>query len=168
MHPVTPAPAPPHPPAAAKWDHGLRREALVRSVLTEIFQGRLHGGQHLVARDLAGRYGMSPAVLGRVRVLGEVDERFLDGHGPGVGEVSMSVHEALDREVRRLVDEAEARATAIVVVHRRALEALVERIVAEETLEGDEVQEHLRPIADAVAGAPARKVPSRTRARPTA
>lgn len=47
------------PRPAAKWDHGLRREALVRSVLTEVFQGELRAGQHLVAQELADRYGVS-------------------------------------------------------------------------------------------------------------
>lgn len=48
-----------HSPPQTPWDHGQRREALVASVLMEIFQGRLRAGQHLVARDLADRYGVS-------------------------------------------------------------------------------------------------------------
>ena len=47
------------PSPAARWDHGLRREALVGSILTEVFQGELRAGQHLVAQDLADRYGVS-------------------------------------------------------------------------------------------------------------
>jgi cell division protease FtsH len=86
-----------------------------------------------------------------------------------VAEVSAPVHEALDREVRRLVDEAEANAAAIVAAHRPALDHLVERIVAEETLDGDEVQLLLRPVAEAAAraAAPARKTATPRRSAPT-
>jgi DNA-binding GntR family transcriptional regulator len=42
-----------------KCDHGLRRQALVASLLTDVFQGRLKAGQHLVTRELAARFGVS-------------------------------------------------------------------------------------------------------------
>ncbi len=42
-----------------KCDHGLRRQTLVQSLLTEVFQGRLRAGQHLVAQELAARFGVS-------------------------------------------------------------------------------------------------------------
>jgi DNA-binding GntR family transcriptional regulator len=41
-------------------DHGLRRQALVQSLLADVFQGRLRPGQHLVAQELAQRFGVSP------------------------------------------------------------------------------------------------------------
>ncbi len=41
------------------WDHGLRRQAIVASLLTDVFQGRLKAGQHLVTRELAARFGVS-------------------------------------------------------------------------------------------------------------
>jgi DNA-binding GntR family transcriptional regulator len=40
-------------------DHGLRRQAIVASLLTDVFHGRLRAGQHLVTRELAGRFGVS-------------------------------------------------------------------------------------------------------------
>jgi DNA-binding GntR family transcriptional regulator len=40
-------------------DHGLRRQAIVQSLLTEVFEGRLRAGQHLVTQDLAVRFGVS-------------------------------------------------------------------------------------------------------------
>jgi DNA-binding GntR family transcriptional regulator len=40
-------------------DHGLRRRTLVQSLLSDIFQGRLRAGQHLVAQELARRFGVS-------------------------------------------------------------------------------------------------------------
>jgi DNA-binding GntR family transcriptional regulator len=42
-----------------KCDHGLRRQAIVESVLKDIVQGVLWPGQHLVAQALAERLGVS-------------------------------------------------------------------------------------------------------------
>lgn len=39
--------------------HGLRRQAIVQSLLREVFQGRLRAGQHLVTQELAARFGVS-------------------------------------------------------------------------------------------------------------
>jgi DNA-binding GntR family transcriptional regulator len=40
-------------------DHGLRRQAIVQSLLGDVFQGRLRAGQHLVTQTLAERFGVS-------------------------------------------------------------------------------------------------------------
>lgn len=48
----------PTPPDSA-FDHGSRRQAVVRSVLTDVFQGRLRAGQRLVTQYLADRFGVS-------------------------------------------------------------------------------------------------------------
>lgn len=40
-------------------DHGLRRQAIVESLLADVFQGRLQAGQHLVTQTLADRFGVS-------------------------------------------------------------------------------------------------------------
>src|SRR5262249_60116771 len=42
-----------------KCDRGMRRQAIVRSLLTDVFQGRLHAGQRLVTQELAERFGLS-------------------------------------------------------------------------------------------------------------
>src|SRR6201987_757692 len=42
-----------------KWDHGLRRQNIVQSVLADVFGGRLRAGQHLVTQELAERFGVS-------------------------------------------------------------------------------------------------------------
>jgi DNA-binding GntR family transcriptional regulator len=47
------------PSQPLQWDHGLRREAIVQSLLTDVFQGRLRPGQHLVTQELAARFGVS-------------------------------------------------------------------------------------------------------------
>lgn len=44
---------------ALNWDHGLRRQTIVQSVLSDVFQGRLRAGQHLVTQELASRFGVS-------------------------------------------------------------------------------------------------------------
>src|SRR4051812_9326083 len=46
-----------------KCDHGLRRRALVQSVLVEVFAGKLRAGQHLVTQELADRFGVSPTPI---------------------------------------------------------------------------------------------------------
>jgi DNA-binding GntR family transcriptional regulator len=45
--------------SSLKCDHGQRRQAIVASLLTEVFQGGLRAGQHLVTRELATRFGVS-------------------------------------------------------------------------------------------------------------
>jgi DNA-binding GntR family transcriptional regulator len=46
-------------PTPATTSRGLRREAIVESLLTDVFQGRLRAGQHLVTQELAERYAVS-------------------------------------------------------------------------------------------------------------
>ena len=47
------------PPQPLTCDHGQRRDAIVASLLSEVFQGRLRAGQHLTTRELATRFGVS-------------------------------------------------------------------------------------------------------------
>jgi DNA-binding GntR family transcriptional regulator len=44
---------------SSHWDHGGRRQAVVASILADVFQGRLRTGQHLVTQKLAERFGVS-------------------------------------------------------------------------------------------------------------
>jgi DNA-binding GntR family transcriptional regulator len=41
------------------FDHGRRRQAIVRAVLTDVFEGRLRAGERLVTQALADRFGVS-------------------------------------------------------------------------------------------------------------
>lgn len=43
----------------AAFDHGLRRQAIVRAILTDIFHGKYRAGQRLVTDALANRFGVS-------------------------------------------------------------------------------------------------------------
>jgi len=47
------------PSTDAAFDHGLRRQAIVRAILTDIFHGKLCAGQRLVTETLANRFGVS-------------------------------------------------------------------------------------------------------------
>lgn len=47
------------PTQDSQFDHGLRRQAVVRSVLTDVFQGRLRAGERLVTQALSTRFGVS-------------------------------------------------------------------------------------------------------------
>jgi len=42
-----------------RCDHGQRRQAIVESVLADVFHGRIGAGQHLVTDELARRFGVS-------------------------------------------------------------------------------------------------------------
>jgi cell division protease FtsH len=95
------------------------------------------------ARDIAGRYGMSPR-LGRVRVLHEQREVFLGRDYLQTRDVSQPTLEHLDAEVRRIVEEQEALARTILGANRRAFAALAQALDAEETVQGP-------PLADMLA-----------------
>jgi len=121
-----------------------------------------------VARDMAGRYGMS-ARLGRMRVLHEQREVFLGRDYLSTRDVSQPTMEHLDAEIRRILDEQEAAAAGILGANRSVLDAMAAALVDHETLQRPElarllagVKEHLSPAAVAANGrAPrARRAPS--------
>ena len=64
-------------PTETPFDHGLRRQSVVRAVLTDIFHGNLRAGQRLVTERLANRFGVSHTpireALIELRGMGVVD-----------------------------------------------------------------------------------------------
>jgi DNA-binding GntR family transcriptional regulator len=64
-------------PTDTSFDHGLRRPAIVRAVLTDIFHGNLRAGQRLVTESLANRFRVSHTpireALIELRGIGVVD-----------------------------------------------------------------------------------------------
>lgn len=42
-----------------RWDRGTRRQAIVQSLLSDVFQGQIRAGTHLVTQDLAQRFAVS-------------------------------------------------------------------------------------------------------------
>jgi cell division protease FtsH len=88
-----------------------------------------------IARQMVGRWGMSPAV-GPVSVLpgpGQEVPFGLDPNGP-----SPATQELIDSEVRRLLDEAAKQAEQVLSEHRANLDSLVEALLETETLDSEE------------------------------
>jgi cell division protease FtsH len=84
-----------------------------------------------IARQMVGRWGMSPAI-GPIAVLSS------DGAGPllpGVAETSESTQRLVDEEVRRIVDSAHAEVTRLLTDHRGNLDSLVAELLDRETLD---------------------------------
>jgi cell division protease FtsH len=100
-----------------------------------------------VARQMVGLYGMSAAV-GRVRILSR-SSNYLGDDGVSFEAVSARTVEAFDAEVRRLIDTAEARAKAILSDNRAQVETLVNRLEADETLEGATLGQLLATVVPA-------------------
>lgn len=128
-----------------------------------------------VAREMVGRYGMSTQV-GRIRVLSKTGG-YLGGDTVRVDSVSAQTMQEFDQEVKRLITAAENHATELLVAHRSHLEAMVEKLEAEETLEGAALEAMLSPVrpemnlfsgmgedsnGDAAETRPPRRSPSRT------
>jgi cell division protease FtsH len=84
-----------------------------------------------IARQMVGRWGMSDK-LGPIAVLPN------DGAGPflpGASETSPQTQWVVDEEVRRLVDEAHAEVTQLLIDHREQLESLAHALLEAETLD---------------------------------
>jgi cell division protease FtsH len=97
-----------------------------------------------LARDMVARFGMSTE-LGPVRLLAKASEGFLGNDVP-LGDISVETQTAIDKEIRRLVAEAQAEATSLLSRHKKTLDALATRLDEEETLEGEVLQQVLAPI----------------------
>jgi cell division protease FtsH len=84
-----------------------------------------------IARQMVGRWGMSPAV-GPVAVLPR------DGTGPfltGASEVSPHTRQVLDDEVRRVIEESHEEVVALLEKNRGRLDSLVAALLEHETLD---------------------------------
>jgi cell division protease FtsH len=97
-----------------------------------------------LARDIVGRYGMSPN-LGRARLLASDVDRFLAGDGT-LSHISSQTHEEFDEEVKRLLTAAESEARDILTENRARLDAVAARVEEVETLEGSELEEALANV----------------------
>jgi DNA-binding GntR family transcriptional regulator len=105
-------------------EHGLRRQALVQSLLADVFQGRLRAGQHLVTQELADRFGVSHTPIREALIalagIGIVD--LLPNRGAVVRRVTArEVREIC--QVRRLL-ECQATRSACGRIELAALQAL--------------------------------------------
>ena len=117
-----------------KSDHGLRRQAIVESLLKDIVQGRLRPGQHLVTQELAERFGVSHTPIREALIalagIGVVD--LLPNRGAVVRRVTaVEVREIC--QVRRVLECEAARSAcgridlAELLAVREALRGLIGR-----------------------------------------
>jgi len=90
-----------------------------------------------VALQMVGRYGMSPGIGWR-RMLSKA-EGFLGGDGPTIEAVSGQTLYEFDQEVRNVIDQGEKKAAQLLGLHRGPLEEMVNRLEAQETLEGPDL-----------------------------
>src|SRR5206468_2812411 len=108
------------------------RVALGGRVAEEVVYGSISAGaesdiQQLtgIARQMVGRWGMSPKI-GPIAVIPSESQGPLL---PGASEVSQATQEMIDAEVRRIVDEAHAEVTRLLSDNRDKLESLTERLM---------------------------------------
>ena len=97
-----------------------------------------------IARDMICRYGMSPA-LGRLRLMASDVDTFL-GVDAGFSKLSTETHVLLDKESRRLLDQAEYEAIRILRENEELLLSMANTLKEHETLEGQELQEILTGV----------------------
>jgi cell division protease FtsH len=128
--------------------------ALGGRVAEELVYGSISAGaesdiQQLtaIARQMVGRWGMSPAIGPIAVIPSEAQGPLL----PGASEVSESTHRLVDEEVRRIVEEAHAAVARLLSEHRSRLDSLTEALLAAETLDEDD--------AYAAAGVPREREP---------
>ncbi|HEX2887903.1 ATP-dependent zinc metalloprotease FtsH [Vineibacter terrae] len=96
-----------------------------------------------MARRMVTEFGMSDK-LGRVRYNANEQEVFLGHSVTQQQNVSEATSQLIDAEVRRLIEEAEAKARRVLTEHMDDLHALAKGLLEYETLSGDEVQTLLR------------------------
>jgi DNA-binding GntR family transcriptional regulator len=109
-------------------DHGLRRQAIVESLLREVFQGRLRAGQHLATQQLAQRFGVSHTPIREALIslagVGVID--LVPNRGAIVRRVvAKDVREIF--QVRRAL-ECEAVRSACGAVDQEGLQALADEL----------------------------------------
>jgi cell division protease FtsH len=97
-----------------------------------------------IARMMVTRWGMSDA-LGTVQ-LAPRENPYLTGWGGAYGRgfagerpFSEKTADAVDAEVRRIIDECHKEARSLLRAHRARLDILAEALVARETLDGQEI-----------------------------
>ena len=91
-----------------------------------------------LARDMVTRYGMSDAI-GPIALEGN-EGRALFGRGVHGDEHSQKVSEDIDREVKKIISEAEEKSVTILNEHRPLLDAIAKRLMETETIEREEFE----------------------------
>jgi cell division protease FtsH len=123
---------------------GLAAEELVLGQLSTGAEGDLEEATE-IARDMIGRFGFSGRV-GRMRLLAGDVEVYLGGESQ-MNDLAEETHREFDVEVRELLSRAERTALEVLRSHRTGLDALVERLLADETIEGAPLAAMLAEVA---------------------
>ena len=92
-----------------------------------------------IAEQMVGTYGMSET-LGPLAYDKQGGNRFLGGTSNPRRVVSDATAQAIDKEVRNLVDRAHERALTILRGNRDLLESIAEKILEKEVIEGDDLK----------------------------
>lgn len=96
-----------------------------------------------LARQMVCEFGMSE-VLGPINYSDNEETLFLGREITRTRHISEQTAREIDREVKRLVDEAYHRAKDLLLKHREILDRLAAALLKHETLLGDEVRQILR------------------------
>jgi cell division protease FtsH len=138
-------------------EHDLQRQLIVivagtageRMAFGNISTGvsdDLHAATAL-ARSMVTSFGMSPA-LGPVTIGEKGGEVFLGASLQDLGSVGPSTLDLIDREVERLVGDAEARAAFILDRHWSAVEETANALLEQETLSGVALEAVLATVTE--------------------
>jgi len=124
------------PEAFAKIKVALGGRAAEEVVFDEISTGAESDIAQLteIARQMVGRWGMSPAI-GPIAVLPR------DGSGPFLpagSEVSPDTQKLVDTEVRRIVEESHVQVVALLEENRDKLDSLATALLEHETLDEED------------------------------
>jgi cell division protease FtsH len=92
-----------------------------------------------LARDMVTRWGMSDA-LGPLQYAEADEEVFLGYSVNRQKNMSNETAQAIDSEIRRIVEQGYGRAKSLLEEHRGQLETLAKALLEYETLSGDEIK----------------------------
>ena len=123
---------------------GLAAERMLLGNVSTGGEQDIEYSTHL-ARELIGRYGMSDRI-GPVRLLAHDSDGYLDATLETMPMSEQTMRE-FDEEVRRIVEDAERRAGAILRDNEPAIERLIATLLDRETLEGVALVDALAEVA---------------------
>jgi cell division protease FtsH len=95
-----------------------------------------------LARDMVTRWGMSDA-LGPLQYAEPEEEVFLGYSVNRTRQMSNETAQAIDNEIRKVVEDGYSRAKHLLDEHREQLEKLAQALLEYETLSGDEIKKVL-------------------------
>jgi cell division protease FtsH len=112
-----------------------------------------------LARDMVTRWGMSDA-LGPLQYAEPEEEVFLGYSVNRQRQMSNETAQAIDAEIRKIVEGGYARAQTVLTENREQLEALAKALLEFETLSGDEIKKVLEGETIDRGGAKGPSIPS--------